>query len=104
MKQKKTHLWFQQYETIGSFGESIYNHKANIIVAEGDQSNLSNNIVEFNDKSKLRSKEGNNKKRHTYESAYVPYEGQELTLNVFKSGIFPRKATQNEGLEILTPK
>ena len=52
---------------IGSFGESTYNHKVNVTEAEGDQSNLLNNIVEFNDKSKTRSKEGNNKKRHTYE-------------------------------------
>ena len=89
---------------IGSFGESTYNHKANVTEAEGDQSNLLNNIVEFNDKSKTRSKEGNDKKRHTYESAYALYEGWELTLNVFKGGIFPRKAKQSEGLKILTPK
>ena len=28
----------------------------------------------------------------------------ELTLNAFKDGIFPIKATQGEGLKILTPK
>ena len=28
----------------------------------------------------------------------------ELTLNAFKDGIFPIKATQAEGLKILTPK
>ena len=36
--------------------------------------------------------------------AYALYEGQESTLNAFKSGIFPIKATKGEGLKILTPK
>ena len=51
-----------------------------------------------------RSKEGKNKKRDTYESAYAFYEGGEITLNVFKSGIFPLKPSQEKGLKILTPK
>ena len=32
------------------------------------------------------------------------YEGRELTLNAFRSGIFPIKATQRHGLKILSPK
>ena len=52
------------------------------------------------------------KKGNTYESAYALYEGPELTLNAFKSGIFPIKETQGNGcpsnldtrLKILTPK
>ena len=44
------------------------------------------------------------KKRDTYESAYALYEGRKLTLNAFKSRIFPIKSTQGEGLKILTPK
>ena len=47
---------------------------------------------------------GLDKKRDTYESAYALYEGRELTLNAFKSGIFPIKDTQGEGISILTPK
>ena len=53
------------------------------------------NLVEFN--NKLRPKQPN-------ESAYVLCEGQELILNAFKSGIYPVKATQGEGLKILTLK
>ena len=37
-------------------------------------------------------------------SAYALYEGQELTLNAFKSGIFSIKATQGEELKILARK
>ena len=52
------------------------------------------------------------RERDTYESAYVLYEGWELFLNAFRSGIFPRTSTQGKGqpldlatlLKILTPK
>ena len=51
-------------------------------------------------------------KKETYERAYALYEGRELTLNAFRSGIFPIKETQRKGcpsnlatwLKILTPK
>ena len=36
------------------------------------------------------------KKRDTYESANTLYEGRELTLNAFRSGIFPIKLTQGK--------
>ena len=58
-------------------------------------------------KKKKKKKESN-----TYESVYALYMGRELTLNAFKSGIFPIKSTQGKGrplvlakrLKILTPK
>ena len=51
-------------------------------------------------------------KKETYERAYALYEGRELTLNAFRSGIFTIKETQRKGwpsnlatwLKILTPK
>ena len=39
------------------------------------------NIVEFNDKSAPRRKEGKDKKRDTYESVYILYKGRGLALN-----------------------
>ena len=87
---------FEQYETIRSFGDSIYTRKANIVEAEADQNNPLKNIVEFTEKSRPRSKEGKDKKRDIYESAYALYEGRELALNKFKSRIFPIKATQDK--------
>ena len=59
---------FQQYETIRSVGESIYTRKASIGEAEEGQSNLLKNVVEINDRSKPKLKEGM-EKRDTYESA-----------------------------------
>ena len=70
-----------------------------------DQSNLLKNIAEFYNKSRPKTLESKKKmKKCTYESAYALYKGRELTLNAFKSGIFPIKATKGEGLKILTPK
>ena len=85
---------------IRSFGTSIYTGKINIDEAEVDQSNLLKNLVGFNKKSRPRTIEV----KDTYESAYALYEGRKLTLNGFKSRIFPIKPTKGEGLKILTHK
>ena len=92
---------FEQYETIRSFGDSIYTRKANIVEAEADQNNPLKNIVEFTEKSRPRWKEGKDKKWDIYESAYALYEGRELALNKFKSRIFPIKATQDKKTQTL---
>ena len=86
-----------------SFGESIYTRKANIVEAEEGQSNLLKNIVEFSNKSRPRTTKSKDIKTDTYESAYALYEGRELTLNAFQSGIFSIKATKGERLKMLTP-
>ena len=106
-KTKKYIYYFKQFETIRSFGESICSGKINTYEDEMDQSNLLENMVECNEKSRPRLKEGKTERRDTYESVNTLYEGRELTLNTFESGIFPIKATKStkgEGLKILTPK
>ena len=87
---------FQQFETIRSFGDSIYTGKINIDEPEMDQSNLLENIVKFNNKFKPKTKEGKAKKSNTFDSVNAPYEGWELNLNVFISGIFPIKEIQGK--------
>ena len=57
-----------------------------------------------NNKYRPKTKESKDKKRNTYESVNALYEGWELTLNAFKSGIFPTKEKQGKWLKILTPK
>ena len=47
---------FEQYETIRPFGENIYHCKAIIVEAEEDQSNLLENLVKFNNKSRLKKR------------------------------------------------
>ena len=49
-----------------------------------------------------QEQKGKDKKIVTYESAHALYEGQESTLNAFKSRAFPIKATQR--LRKLTPE
>ena len=51
-------------------------------------------------------KEGNEKKekRNSFDCISALYEGREITLIAFRSGIFPIKATKCKGLKILTPK
>ena len=104
LKYKTNKYDFQRFETIKSFGDNIYFGKINIDEAKMDQSNLLENIVEFNNKSRLREKKGKDKKRNTFDSVNAVQEGRKLTLNAFKSGIFPIKTTQRKGLKILTPK
>ena len=54
---------FQQYETIRSLkDESIYTGKIAIDEAEKDQNNLLGKMVEFNDKSRPKNKDGKGKK------------------------------------------
>ena len=69
-----------------------------------DQTNLLENMIEFNNKSRPKTKEGKDKKRDTFVSVSAPYEGRELTLNAFRSGIFPIKEKKGKGLKKLTPK
>ena len=96
---------FQQYETIRSFGDRVYAGNHNIDEAEVDQSNLLEDMVEFNEKSRPTKKEDKEKKkRNTFESVNALYEGRELALNAFKSGIFSIKATKDEEIKTLTAK
>ena len=61
-------------------------------------------MVKLSNKSRPKTKEGKDKKQNTFDSVNALYEGRELTLNAFGSGIFPIKEKQGKGLKILTPK
>ena len=78
--------------------------KINIDEAEMDQSNLLENMVEFNENSKPRKKTGKGKKIFTFENVNALWKVRKLTLSAFKSGIFPTKSTQGRALKILNPK
>ena len=80
------------FETIRSFGDNIYTGKITINETERDQSNLLENMVEFNDKSRTRSTE--DKHKNTHKSVNALYEGRELTLNAYKNERLPIKATE----------
>ena len=69
-----------------------------------DQANLLENMVKFSNESRPKTKEGKDKKQNTFDSVNSLYEGRKLTLNAFRSGIFPIKEKQEKGLKILAPK
>ena len=72
--ETKTYVYdFQQYETVRSFGDSICARKINIVEVEGDQNNLLNKMVEFNDRTRSILKERKDKKKNKNKSAYVFY-------------------------------
>ena len=50
----KYRLDFQQFKTIRSFGDSIYNGKINKEEAEKKQNNIFGNIVNFDNKSRQK--------------------------------------------------
>ena len=53
---------FQKLETIRSFDDNIYNSKIGINEVEMDQTNLLENMIEFNNKSRPKTKDGQDKK------------------------------------------
>ena len=61
-EENKYKYYFRQYEPIRSFGEIIYTSKINMDEAEMDQSKLLKNLVEFNNKSRLRTIKGKGNK------------------------------------------
>ena len=64
---------------IRSFGESIHAGKINKDEAEMNQSNLLKNLMDFNDRSRLRTSQGKDKKRNSFESdLQLIYEDREL--------------------------
>ena len=66
---------FQQFETIRSFGDSIYTCKIKIDESEMNQSDLLEYMVKFNNKSKPRTKKGKAKKENALDSGNALYEG-----------------------------
>ena len=100
----KNRFDFQQFKTIRFFGDNIYNGKINIKEAKMNQAILLENILDFRNKSRPRSNKDKEKKQNTLDNINALYEGRELILNAFGSGIFSMKEKQGKGLNILTPK
>ena len=53
-------------------------------------------MPDFNGRSRPKTAEAKYKKRNTYKCAYALYEGRQLILNAFKSGIFQMKEKQEK--------
>ena len=69
-----------------------------------DQTNLLENMVEHNSKSRPKTKEGKGKEWDTFDSVSALYEGRELALSAYRSIIFPIREKKGKRTKILTPK
>ena len=61
-------------------------------------------VLSFDNRTAPRSDEVKNKKNDIFDSAKNVFEGRELVVNAFKSGLFPLKSTIGTRLKILTSK
>ena len=95
-KPNKCLCHIKKFEAIRSFSEVFI--LVNIIKkAEMNQPNLLEKREKFNNKSKPKTKEGNDKKRNTFDIVNACYEDQDLPFNTYRSGMFPIKAIQGKG-------
>ena len=58
---------FRIFETIRSFGDDIYNKNVNIDEVDQEQSNLFDHLLNFNRKTKLKSKK-EKKRKYVFDS------------------------------------
>ena len=65
-----------------------------------DKSNLLENIIKFNNKSRSKTEEGKDKKQNTFNSVSALYDGRELTLDAFRGEIYPIKEKQGKTIFI----
>ena len=101
----KEPLDFRMFKTIRSFGDDIYSSKITINEADQEQSNLAEYILNFNNKTRPKHKDHEkNKNKNIRNSAQNLYNGRELVINAFKSGLFSLKSTTGTGLKVLTAK
>ena len=95
---------FNAFKTTRSFGENIYSGKITINEADQEQADLLEYILNFNNKARPKNKNDKKNKRNVFNTAKNLYEGRELVINTFKSGLFKLKLTTGTGLKMSTPK
>ena len=85
---------FQKFTTIRTFSKTLLlNYKY-----------LLNTIAVFNNRNKYRAKKVKKNQEHFIKSVYALYDGKEIGLNAFKSGIFSLKPVQGAGIKTLLHK
>ena len=94
MKQINMYTIFNNLvEILRSFSKTIFLGKIDLVKADKVQSDLLNKFLDF--KKEIRQKNIEKKqKRNTVENIYALYEGREMVLKPFKSGMFPLKPTE----------
>ena len=103
---------FRIFNTVRTFGRDIYEGKITLKEADEDQSELINDINEFNEKTRPKTKnKKKKKKRIVMKNLHHFFSAREIVLNGFNSKIFLTKSigtgilnTNQSKIKILTPK
>ena len=91
---------FKIFKTIRSLGKNIYSGKITMDGRDEEQCDLIEYILNLKPKNSYDKKNIKN----VLNTAKNLYDGRELVVNAFKSGLFLLKSTAGTGLKILTPK
>ena len=91
MQQINTHMIFERFKQLDFWMIVFILVKISIDKAEMNQINLLESMVKFNNKVRPSSTEKQGKKQNTFDSVNTLYAGQKITLNAFRSRIFPIK-------------
>ena len=91
MQQINIHMIFEGFKQLDFWEIVFILVKISIDKAEMNQTNLLESMVKFNNKARPSSTEKQGKKQNTFDSVNTLYAGQKVTLNAFRSRIFPIK-------------
>ena len=87
-KSNKNTYDFRKFQTIRNFGKDIYECEIILEEADKNQSDLTNEIKNFNDKARPKSYKKKQEKEDTLDSLSNFFNAREMVLNGFKSKIF----------------
>ena len=79
---------FRNFRTIRTFGRDIYEDKITLEEADEDQSNLIDEIENFNKKTRPQKDEEKHEEKNVFKNLYNFYDVREKVLNGFNSKIF----------------
>ena len=102
---------FRNFKTIRTFGNEIRNNVITLDTANIEQTNLLSYVYHFSKKARPRNPAPKQLKADIVDSVISLFQGREMVINAFKSGIFQvskesqedEESQEGKGLKILTP-
>ena len=96
---------FRNFKAIPAFGNEIRNNFIGLETANIEQANLLSYIYDFTKKPRPRNNKQRKLQAGVTDSMTSLFQGREMVINAFKSGIFQssKESQEGEGLKILKP-
>ena len=102
---------FRNFKTIRTFGNEIRNNVITLDTENIEQTNLLSYVYDFSKKTRPRNPAQKQLKVDIVDSVTSLFQGREMVINAFKSGIFQvskesqedEESQEGKGLKILTP-